>query len=127
MNLIAFLLLLTPLVWELISDRNGETPKQKKLDVFIRVLIALIVALVGFFIADKPIVDGFVLSLAIHFMLFDYLIIMILNRRVYEKKVNWFSHLSKSYTDDVLRQWSPWTRFFIKLGVLSGGVILYWV
>lgn len=127
MNLIAFLLLFCPLIWELFNDMGGETQKEKKLDVFIRVLMALIAAIVGFFIANKPIVDGFILSLAIHFFAFDYLIVMILNRRVYEKKVNWFTHLGKSYTDDVLRQFAPWTRFIIKLGILSGSVILYWV
>ena len=128
MKLIAFLLLLSPLTWEIWNDKDGETAKEKKLDVFIRVLMALIVAIVGFFIANKPIVDGFNLSLAIHFFFFDYAITYILQKRgVIESKQHWFEYLGKAYTADVLRQFDPWTRFIIKAGILVGALIIYFV
>jgi hypothetical protein len=128
MKLIAFLLLFAPLVWEVLNDMNGETLKEKKVDVFIRVLMALIAAIAGFFIADKPIIDGLILSLAIHFFFFDYLIHYILMKRgVIENKQHWFEYLGKSYTDDVLRQFDPWTRFIIKAGILVGALIIYFV
>lgn len=127
MNLIAFLLLFAPLVYHLWNDRNGEAPEDKVIDILIVVIIACAAALLGYKMVAKPIIDGLLLAAGIHFMAFDYLIVAILNRRVYEKKVNWFYHLGKSYTDDVLRQWSLKIRFFIKLGILSGCLIVYWV
>lgn len=128
MKLIAFVLLLCPLYWEIFNDMDGETPKEKKLDVFIRVLMALIAAIVGFFIANKPIIDGFILSLAIHFFFFDYAITYVLQKRgVIESKQSWFEYLGKSYTDDVLRQWSPLTRLILKAMVLGIAGIIYFV
>jgi undecaprenyl pyrophosphate phosphatase UppP len=126
MTLLAILLLFVPLIWELINDRNGEAPNEKTQDIFIRLLLAITAAVVGWYIAGKAIPDGVLLSLAIHFVVFDYAITWILKKRkVIETKESAFSYLGKSWTDDVLRQWKPMTRFLVKLGVLVGAVIMY--
>jgi uncharacterized membrane protein len=126
MTLLAILLLFAPLVWELIQDRNGEAPAEKTQDIFIRLLLAVTAAVVGWYIAGKAIPDGVLLSLAIHFLAFDYMINWILKKRkVIETTESAFTYLGSSWTDDVLRQWKPMVRFLVKLGVLVGAVIIY--
>lgn len=125
MTLLSIILLSLPLLYHLWNDKDGEAPEDKGIDILIMSVIAIAAAVVGFFIADKPIIDGLLLSAAIHFMLFDYAINYILYRNGVIENPNWFSHLGKSYTDDVLRQWSPWTRFWIKVGILVAAVTIY--
>lgn len=74
--IISITALFAPLIWELINDRYGD--EDKKLDVLIRVILGLAAALVNFILIGKPILDSFLLSMAIFFMLFDYLINIIL-------------------------------------------------
>jgi hypothetical protein len=66
--------------------------------------------------------------IAIHFLVFDYAIVYILKKRgVIETRESWYTYLGKSHTDDVLRQWSPVTRLIVKLVILVGAVIIYFV
>lgn len=126
LSILCILSLFAPLVWELFNDMGGDTKKSKRQDVFIRLLIALGAAVVGWYLIDKPIIDGFILSLAIHFLIFDYAINYILKKRgVIETKESWFSYLGKSYTDDVLRQFTPMQRLFLKIGVLGVAITIY--
>lgn len=128
MTLLSIILLAFPLLYHLVNDRNGEKPSEKSIDILIVSLIAIAASVVGFFISDKPIIDGLFLSFAIHFMFFDYLIVVILKKRgVIETKQSAFEYLGSSYTDDVLRQWSPWTRFWIKIGQLIVAIIIYFL
>lgn len=126
MTLIAALLLLIPVAFHLYNDRNGDKPEDKAGDIFIVSAIALVAAIVGFFISDKPIIDGLLLAWAIHFMIFDYAIVAILKKRgVIETKEHWFNYLGSSYTDDVLRQLKPWMRFWLKVSVLAIATLVY--
>jgi hypothetical protein len=126
MIILSVILLTFPLLYHLYSDQNGERPSEKTADIIYVSIIALVASLIGYFNTGKPIVDGFILAWAIHFLVFDYAIVYILKRRgVIETKESPFSYLGKSYTDDVLRQWTPVTRLLIKLGVLILAVVIY--
>lgn len=125
MTLLSIILLALPLLYHLWNDKDGEEPEDKGIDILIMSVIAIAAAVAGFFIADKPIIDGLFLSWAIHFAVFDYAINYILYRHGVIENLDWFSHLGKSYTDDVLRQWKPWTRFWIKVGILVVAVTIY--
>jgi hypothetical protein len=128
MILTSIILLTFPLLWHLWNDRNGDKPSDKSMDILIVSIIAVAAAVIGFFISNKPIIDGSLLAWAIHFFAFDYLIVYILKKRgVIETKQSPFEYLGSNYTDDVLRQWSPWTRFWIKLGQLIIAIIIYLV
>lgn len=122
----SILLLIVPLAWELYNDKDGEQLSDKGLDVLLRVCFALAAAIIGYMLVDKPIIDGFILAMAIHFFAFDYAIVWLLKKRgVIEGDVNLFEHLGKSYTDDVLRQFTPLWRFVIKFAFLVGTVVIY--
>jgi hypothetical protein len=126
--IISILLLTIPTLYHLWSDRNGEAPEEKTQDIIIVCVLAVAASLVGFFIADRPIVDGLILAWAVHFFIFDYAIVWLLKKRgVIEGDVNVFEHLGKSYTDDVLRQFTPWWRFVIKLTILVSSVTVYFL
>ena len=126
MTTLSIILLLLPTAYHLYFDRNGELPEEKSHDILLMVAIAATAAFIGYLIAGKNMLTGLFLSWAIHFMVFDYAIVYILKKRgMIETKESAFSYLGSSYTDDVLRQWKPWTRFWIKLGVLVGAVIIY--
>lgn len=126
MRLIALLLLALPLAFHLFNDRNGEKPSEKTGDIILVSAIALVAAVIGFLIAEKPIIDGLILAGAIHFLVFDYAIVHILKKRgVIETKESAFTYLGNSYTDDVLRQWNPLTRLLVKISFLSIAIIIY--
>lgn len=127
MILTSIILLTFPLLWHLWNDRNGDAPSDKTMDILIVSLIAVAAAVIGFFLSDQAIIDGLILAWAIHFFAFDYAINYILYRRGVIENSDWFGYLGKSYTDDVLRQWSPWTRFFIKTGFLTASTVMYFV
>lgn len=123
---IAILLLLIPTAFHLHNDRRGERKDEKAGDIILVSGIAVLCSVVGFFISDKPIIDGLLLAWGIHFFVFDYAINYILKKRgVIETKESAFSYLGSSYTDDVLRQFTPWQRFFMKLIVLVVAVTIY--
>jgi len=128
MNLLSIALLFVPLLYHLWNDRNGDAPEDKTIDILIVAIIACAAALLGYKMVGKPIIDGLLLAGAIHFMVFDYAINYILSRRrVIEKKIDCFSYLGKSFTDDILRQWTPMTRFWIKAGILVGATLIYFI
>jgi hypothetical protein len=127
LTLTSIILLTFPLLWHLWNDRNGDKPSDKAIDILIVSLIAVAAAVIGFFISNQAILDGLILAWAIHLFAFDYAINYILYRRGVIENSDWFGHLGKSYTDDVLRQLSPWTRFWIKLGQLIIAIIIYFV
>lgn len=127
MILTSIILLTLPLLWHLWNDRNGDAPSDKSMDILIVSVIAVVAAVIGFFLSNQAIVDGSILAWAIHFFAFDYAINYILYRRGVIENSDWFGYLGKGYTDDVLRQWSPWTRFWIKLGQLIVAIIIYFL
>jgi hypothetical protein len=126
MTVLSLLLLLIPVGFHLFNDRNGDRKDEKTGDIILVSALALIVAVVGYFISGKPIIDGLLLAWGLHFLVFDYAIVAILKKRgVIETKEHWFSYLGSSYTDDVLRQFSPWQRLILKIGVLGVATLVY--
>ena len=110
------LLLLIPVTWEVIDDRKGDS--NKGFDVFMRVLLGLLVAQSRYF---DNIITTFLLSMALHFFLFDYAINIVLKRQP------WFSYLGKKGVIDTLPFWRnlhPWVRFGVRLIVL---LIAWWL
>jgi hypothetical protein len=128
MTALSILLLLIPAGFHLWNDRNGERPDEKAGDIILASALALIAAVVGYFISGKPIIDGLLLALGLHFLIFDYAIVAILKKRgVIETKEHWFVYLGSSYTDDVLRQFKPWQRLLLKIGVLGIATLIYFI
>jgi hypothetical protein len=125
---LSLLLLLVPVGFHLWNDRRGEKPEEKAGDLILVSALALIAAVVGYYISGKPIIDGLLLAWALHFLIFDYAIVAILKKRgVIETKEHWFRYLGSSYTDDVLRQFTPKERLLLKIGVLVVVVVIYFL
>jgi hypothetical protein len=131
LHIISIILLFAPTVLELFDDTKGD--KNKAADVLLRCLLGVGVALVGFFLIGKPILDSFILSMAIHFMFFDYLITFILLRNgTIEQprgvKYHWFSYTGKSGVIDNIKFWremKPTTKLFARVGVLAVAVLIW--
>lgn len=135
MILLSILILSIPLVSELIDDRNGETPEQKKKDVRVRAFLMIVCSGVALVIISPRYVPWVTslhlwpltltylkclfLSFAIFFGFFDFGINLILGRKP------WFSYLSKSPLD---RLWSSWDwrwRLVIRGVVFVGALWFY--
>jgi hypothetical protein len=128
MTALSILLLALPLLYHLHNDRNGERKDEKAGDIILVSALALIAAVVGYYISGKPIIDGLLLAWGIHFAVFDYAIVYILKKRgVIETKESWYEYLGSSYTDDVLRQFTPWQRLIMKAVVLGVAVVIYFI
>jgi hypothetical protein len=128
MKLLSILLLTVPTIYHLINDRNGEALSEKGKDILIVGAISLLAGYAGKYLIGKPVIDSMLMVIAIHFLVFDYAIVYILKKRgVIETRESWYTYLGKSHTDDVLRQWSPVTRLIVKLVILVGAVIIYFV
>lgn len=113
--LIRDLLLWVPLFWELNDDKEGEALNRKKRDVFIRVGIALITAAFDYLFLSNNYLRAsacFVLSMAIHFFFFDYLMNIIRGVK------DWFSHLGKNPFDQLFVKVNPVVRLYIRLDIL---------
>jgi hypothetical protein len=109
------LILLIPVTWEVIDDRKGDS--NKGFDVFMRVSLGILCATSRWF--PNP-YTAFILSMALHFFLFDYAINLVLGRQP------WFSYLGKTGVVDMLPFWRnlhPIVRFVIRLLVL---LLAYW-
>lgn len=134
MILLSILILSMPTIVELIDDRNGETPEQKKKDVRVRALLMIVCAGVVTAIVHPNVypwvtslhlwpltltyLKCLFLSFAIFFMFFDYAINLILGRKP------WFSYLSESPID---RLWSKvnW-RWRLAIKGVVFGIALIW-
>lgn len=125
-TILSFILLSVPTVWELYNDRNGDF--NKKADVLFRVLLIINAGLIVWGLFNRNAFLSMNLSFAIHWLLFDYLIVIILNRNVYEKKVHWFTHLGTSSAIDKLSFWvklGPWGRFGVRVGYFVIALVLF--
>lgn len=140
---LAFVILSIPTIYELWEDRHGETPDQKKKDVYKRVfLMSLASVIVGIIYAiayATEINEGIkvyliytlkamLLTFAIFFMFFDYVVILILvHRGIVElpKGKKWFSYLSKSPLDSVWSKWDWRLRMLIRGVVFVASIIVF--
>lgn len=126
LQILSFILLSAPTCYELYNDRNGDL--NKKRDVIIRALLMVSFALLCWCLLHQNFFASLNLSVAIFFLLFDYIIILILNRNVYEKKVHWFTFLGTSSAIDKLSFWvklGPWGRFGIRVGYFVVALVLF--
>lgn len=117
---ISFLLLCVPLAWELYNDRKDDL--NKVIDVFIRTGLVIVCAVPAWFYGHSYL-SAIVLSGAIFFLLFDYLINIIMLRRK-----DFFSYLGTTSKIDQLKFWKglkPWHRFYIRAGVFIGSLVWY--
>lgn len=126
LELLAFILLFSPLVWELITDANGDY--DKKADVLIRGVIAALASILAYVLTDRNILAAFNLSVALHFMFFDYMIAIVLYNNGVIHDARWFSKLGKSGVIDRLTFWvkaGKWGRFLIRFCYLAIALFLY--
>jgi hypothetical protein len=123
--------LFAPTVWELSDDARGDHNKTQ--DVLLRCLIGLAAALLNFFLIGKPILDSFLLSMAIHFMFFDYAIAFILIRNGKLEpprgvKYHWFSYVAKKGPIDNIGFWKrmePKKKLWVRVGVVGVAILIY--
>jgi hypothetical protein len=120
-EIICFLILFAPLVFEAIDDRKGDQNKQ--IDVLWRVLIGAAASAFVWLFTGHSLWSSAFMCFAIFFLLFDYTIAVIL------KRPDPFSYLSQTTGDiDRIKWWvriGPWWRFAIRFFVFAIALILY--
>lgn len=117
---ISFLLLCVPLAYELWNDRKDDL--NKVIDVFIRTGLVIVCAVPAWFYGHSYL-SSIVLSGAIFFLMFDYLINIIMLRRK-----DFFSYLGTTSWVDRIKFWKemkPLNRFFLRVGIFTGSFIWY--
>jgi hypothetical protein len=120
-EIICFLILFAPYVWEGISDRKGDF--NKKIDVLWRILIAAGASLFVWVMTGHSLWSCALMCFAIFFLLFDYTIAIVL------KRPDPFSYLSQTTgVVDRMRWWvriGPWWRFGIRMAVFAISLVIY--
>lgn len=132
-EIIAFALLLVPTGWEVFDDRHGDLNKSE--DVIWRVATGLVVALIASKLNLIRFIIAFNLSMAMHFLLFDYLIayVLIKNGTLEPPRgvtYRWWTYVAKAgFVDNV-----PWWKrlnWSVKLGIrvvyFGISLILYFI
>jgi len=118
-----------PLAWELNDDRHGEKKSAKALDVVKRVALGLAVSFVWLPLYCWQVCAAmFLLSMAYHFLLFDYLIVLVLKHyKVISSSAHWCTYLGVTSTTDQLGWWreDPWFRLLVRLIVFILCLSLY--
>lgn len=135
LEVLCFLIIFYPVIWERNDDKHGETLKEKRGDIPIRFLLMLAVSLVNYLLRDlhfmhltftlKGILKPFIMSAAQFFLTFDYVI----HSRLGHKGWKAFTYLGKTpNTLDTNKLWirlGPWGRFILKLIVFGLAMIYY--
>lgn len=131
LNIISFVCLCVPTVWELFDDKTGDTNKTP--DTISRLIFMSSAGAAAHYISGENWLTAFNLSFAIFFMFFDYCISYILIRNGTLEpprgvKYHWFSYSGKSGVIDNLKFWrnmNPWVKLFIRIGYLAIALFLY--
>ena len=118
-------------LWEVWNDAKGDI--DKAFDVFIRVLLFTAEGVLVHWISHKPLIDCIILSFAIFFLCFDYLIsyVLIKNGTLEPPRgvtYHWFSYTAKVGVIDNIPFWkqlNPWIKFGIRLIVFIGAIIIF--
>ena len=128
-HLVIVIVLSLPLLWELNNDRNGEWRKDKARDVAVRCFLFLACSSIWLFQFHWLVcLSMLFLSSAIHFFLFDYLVVLVLRKRkVIDPDANWFSYMGEESLTDNISWWrsDPWLRLSIKILYLLSNLCLY--
>jgi hypothetical protein len=129
-HIIAILCKLVPTGWELINDRKGDFNKVQ--DIFVRYGLGILAGVINFFwITGKPVFDSLLLSMGIHFAIFDYAIAYWLIRTGKIEpprgvKYHWFDYLgNENPFDSLWNRWNKWVRFSIRVVVLAAAIVIY--
>ena len=126
--IISILFLFVPCIWECWNDRNGDL--NKRIDLFYRGCLALCAGILCHFFINVPFYKGAELSLAIHFLLFDYMIAYILIKRqvVEVAGTGWFEYLGYKGVVDNIRSWrglAPAQRAAIRIVVFTASLLWF--
>lgn len=115
---------------ELFNDKDGDF--NKGADMFVRLFFFAFEAWMIHFIFDKPVWAAFMLSTAIFFLTFDYLIsyILIKNGTLEPPRgvtYHWFTYQAKAGVIDNIGLWrnmNPWVKLCIRVGYFTMALIL---
>jgi len=116
MEILFLLLLFSPVVWELINDREGDVHPNK--DWIMRGAIMIVASfLVAVLSAGER---GFFVSLGLSFAMFSFFFNYLYN--LFNGKKPWYSYLSLTAIPDKWEQWrgTPWYGRFIILAIILG-------
>lgn len=126
-EIICFLILLAPIVWEYRDDSGPSGDTNKKKDVLIRSIIAAVMCLSNYgistlFYLNHSLLQSGLMCFALFFLIFDYWISW-----HFAPHGQWFSYIPKKGWFDNMPGWkkNPWVRFGIKLAVLIGALLYY--
>lgn len=112
-------------IWEVWNDKFGDT--NKSYDVAMRTLLLIAESLFIRLIIHKPFLTCLLLSTAIFFMFFDYLVAYVLIRNKVIEGSHWFTYTAKKGLFDNMKWWkfSPWIRLGIKLAYFFVSLVLF--
>jgi hypothetical protein len=115
------------MLFEVYQDRHGDL--NKSADVAWRVFLIVIEALIVTTITHKPLIYSLLLSSAVFFLFFDYVVtyVLIQNKVIEVPGANWFSYTGKKGWFDNLGWWksNAWIRLGIKLAYFTISLILF--
>ena len=106
-------------IWEVWNDRHGDTNKSE--DVVLRCIWFIVEAATLRLFTHKPFFTCLLLSSAVFFLLFDYLVcyFLIRNKVIEVPGAHWFSYMGKSGVVDNLKFWrdmNPWLKLLVRMG-----------
>lgn len=115
------------LIWEVWNDKDGDFNKGN--DIFVRLFLFLMEAMALVLITPWHFVACFMLSIAINFLTFDYIIayVLIRNKVVEVPGAHWFSYMGKSGVVDNLKFWrglNPWVKLLVRVGYFTLAITL---
>ncbi len=118
-------ILTLPMAWEINNDKKGDFDKVR--DVVVRGILAIACGIVVFLLGltglpHHGIIQSVLMSIAIHFMMFDYLIAATLGHK------DWFGYLGEKGPVDNIYYWrtlTPWGRFLVRMIWLAITIIIY--
>lgn len=131
LNILSFICLCMPTVIELFDDRHGD--KNKAMDVLYRLMMLAIAATAAVWATHNNFFAAMNLSLAIHFLTFDYAInyILIKNGTLEPPrgvKYHWWTYQAKVGVIDNLKAWknlNPYVKLLIRVTYFVGSLALY--
>lgn len=132
-------ILSAPLIWELWNDKNGDAHisrvdwnedvqmLSKRVDIYARFAIVGVASMANSFLGHHPL-QSIIMSGAIHFLLFDYLIVVVLTKNgVIETAAQWWDYLgSKGFDNFEWWKGKSWqVRMAIKIVVFIIACVIY--
>lgn len=120
-EIICFIVLLTPTVWEYNDDRHGDFNKKK--DVLIRCILGAVACFMNYIFTDRFILKSALMCFALFFLIFDYWI-----ASVFAPPGKWFEYGGKEGWFDNIPKWkelNPWAKFAARLIVFAVALIYY--